>query len=230
MNQHPASPRSGYRAATALFLGLALCGTAMAQHNGGGHGGGMGGGHGSAGGGHGGVERGGGYGGGHYGPQRPGYGGRGYGGRYYGGGYGYGGWALGYGLFFATLPFYYTTLWWDDEPFYYANDNYYQWDVASGEYETVRPPPGAAEQMQQAQGDSAPGSPPMATSGILIYPNKAQSTEQQAKDKYECHRWAASQSGFDPTAGSPSGGAASQRADYRRAQIACLQGRDYSVK
>lgn len=193
--------------AAALILGLALSGVAMAQHGGGHPGGGYG---------------------GHYGPQRAGYGGRGgYAGRYYGGGYG---WSLGYGLFFATLPFYYTTLWWDDEPFYYANDNYYQWDVAAGEYETVRPPPGAAEQPQQAPaGDAASVAVPV-NSDLFVYPNKAQSTDQQAKDKYECHRWAASQSGFDPTAGPPPGGGTSRRADYRRAQIACLQGRDYSVK
>jgi hypothetical protein len=212
---------------------------ATAQHGGGGHAGGQGGGQGGAhgvsgGGGHG-VSGGGGARGGYggqYGPQRPGYGVRGgYGGRYYGGGHGYGGWALGYGLFFASLPLYYNTLWWDDQPFYYANDNYYQWDVSAGEYETVQPPPNAPAQMQQGQpADSAPGAPAMGTSDIFIYPNKAQSNEQQAKDKYECHRWAASQSGFDPTAGPPTGGATSRSADYRRAQVACLQGRDYSVK
>jgi hypothetical protein len=47
----------------------------------------------------------------------------------------------------------------------------------------------------------------MASSDIFVYPNKAQSPEQQSKDRYECHVWAAGQSGFDPsthTTSSPS--------------------------
>jgi len=43
---------------------------------------------------------------------------------WYGGGY-YGAWGgLGYGLFFATLPWYYDTYWWDGAPYYYADDVY----------------------------------------------------------------------------------------------------------
>jgi hypothetical protein len=34
--------------------------------------------------------------------------------------------------------------------------------------------------------------------GQMIYPAKGQSTEQQNKDKGECHVWAVQQSGFDP--------------------------------
>ena len=40
----------------------------------------------------------------------------------------------------------------------------------------------------------------MATSDIYIYPNKGQTHEQQSLDRYECHVWAANQSGFDPSA------------------------------
>ena len=39
----------------------------------------------------------------------------------------------------------------------------------------------------------------MATSDIYIYPNKGQTPEQQSQDRYECHVWAANQSGFDPS-------------------------------
>jgi hypothetical protein len=71
---------------------------------------------------------------------------------------------------------------------------------------------------------------------MFIYPQNGQSDEQQATDKYECHKWASSQTGFDPT--QPSGGAppgqpgqpGSQRADYQRAMMACLQGRGYSAR
>ena len=38
-----------------------------------------------------------------------------------------------------------------------------------------------------------------ANSEIYIYPNKGQNPEQQSKDRYQCHVWAANQSGFDPS-------------------------------
>jgi len=34
--------------------------------------------------------------------------------------------------------------------------------------------------------------------GEFLYPKKGQSAEQQDKDKYECHKWAVGQTGFDP--------------------------------
>lgn len=34
---------------------------------------------------------------------------------------------------------------------------------------------------------------------IIAYPTKGQSTDKQNQDRYECHRWAVQQSGFDPT-------------------------------
>jgi YMGG-like Gly-zipper len=35
--------------------------------------------------------------------------------------------------------------------------------------------------------------------GPFIYPNKGQSQEQQNRDRFECHSWAVSQTGYDPT-------------------------------
>ena len=160
---------------------------------------------------------------------RRGYYGRGYGrgygwrGGYYGwrGGWGwYGPWAwggLGLGLYFATLPAYYSTLWWDGVPYYYADDTYYRWNSGVSQYETVSPPPGA----QPPQGQATP-------SDLIAYPKNGQSQDQQGKDKFECHRWAVGQTGFDPTQGSAAPGA--RRSDYFRAQAACLEGRGYSVK
>ena len=34
---------------------------------------------------------------------------------------------------------------------------------------------------------------------LFIYPKDGQSAEQQQKDRYECHVWAAEQTGFDPS-------------------------------
>jgi len=64
---------------------------------------------------------------------------------------------------------------------------------------------------------------------IIAYPKNGQSQEQLGKDKFECHRWAVGQTGFDPT--QVGGGAApGNRSNYLRAQAACLEGRGYSVK
>jgi hypothetical protein len=205
----------------ALALGS---GAAFAQgHAGGGHFGG--GGHAYAG--HGAYGARGGYG---YGGYRGGYGYGGYRGGYGYGGYGwrggyYGGWGwggLGLGLYFATLPLYYSTFWWDGIPYYYADNTYYRYDGSVGRYETVAPPPDVQNQ--------AAAQEPVGTD-LIAYPKNGQTAEQQAKDKYECHHWATTQSGFDPTQGATAASASTgKRSDYMRAQAACLDGRGYSVK
>lgn len=40
---------------------------------------------------------------------------------------------------------------------------------------------------------------PAAAQDLFVYPAKGQSQEQLANDRYECHRWAVQESGFDPT-------------------------------
>ena len=35
---------------------------------------------------------------------------------------------------------------------------------------------------------------------MFIYPDKGQSADQQARDRWECHSWAVQQTGFDPSA------------------------------
>ena len=40
---------------------------------------------------------------------------------------------------------------------------------------------------------------PPPSDDLFVYPQHGQSDEQQSTDKYECHKWAAGQSGFDPT-------------------------------
>jgi hypothetical protein len=56
-----------------------------------------------------------------------------------------------------------------------------------------------------------------------MYPKNGQSDEQQSADKRECQEWAAGQ-----TAGQAGSGTASG-SDYRRAMMACLEGRGYSA-
>lgn len=123
------------------------------------------------------------------------------------------------GLFVPFLPPFYATIWVGGSPYYYANNAYYA-HRGSG-YVVVEPP---QENVSQA--------PPPAEK-MFIYPRQGQSEQQQADDRYACHRWAAEETGFDPT--QPPGGApdvmrGERRADYQRAMSACLDGRGYTVK
>jgi hypothetical protein len=52
---------------------------------------------------------------------------------------------------------------------------------------------------------------------IFMYPMNGQSEAQQSIDKRECQQWAATQAG----AANPS--------DYRRAMMACVEGRGYKA-
>jgi opacity protein-like surface antigen len=80
-----------------------------------------------------------------------------------------------------------------------------------------------------------PATPSAARSGNLtITAKNGQTTEQQWTDRYDCHRWAKDQSGFDPTIQSPRdvtpNEIASRQDQYRRAFTACLEGRGYVVR
>jgi hypothetical protein len=159
--------------------------------------------------------------GGYHGAYR-GYGryGHGWRGGYYGwrGGYGWGWWGWpAAGLFLATLPLYYSTLWWDGTPYYYADDNYYIWSNSANGYVSVVPPSQVMSQAQPAApaGATYPGAPQGGT--LFVYPKNGQAADQIAKDRQECQAWAGSQAG---------GGGS----DNLRAQTACLEARGYSVK
>jgi hypothetical protein len=197
-----------------------------------------------------------GYGGGHAGGYAGHAGGYYHGystGRYWGGGYWHGGfwprayYGLGFPWFLPILPLAYATYWYDGIPYYYANDAYYTWNQGYDGYTVTDPPPvsdsGAAagpaqgegqgyqDQGQgyqgQGQGYQDQGQAPMSAQGgpmpsqggqVFMYPKSGQSEEQQSTDKRECQQWASSQA--DP----------SHVDDYRRAMMACIQGRGYSAQ
>jgi|APCry1669189534_1035231.scaffolds.fasta_scaffold39431_2 hypothetical protein len=125
-----------------------------------------------------------------------------------------------YGLFVPWLPVYTTVVMLGGMQYYYANETYYLYHSDINQYEVVAPPSVAA-----ATSSSEVARPE--SDNIYVYPKNGQSAEIQARDRYECHRWAADQTGFDPTRGEPN---QSRRADYLRAQQACLEGRGYTVK
>ncbi len=129
---------------------------------------------------------------------------------------------IGIGLGF--LPPYYTRVWFGGVPYYYADDTYYMWRPERREYVVTDPPAGRARVDDNASegGDD-----------VFVYPKNGQNEAQQNTDRYECHAWAVEKTGFDPTR--PQGNVEesqidSKRADYRRAEGACLDARGYSVK
>jgi len=127
-----------------------------------------------------------------------------------------------FGIVVPVLPPFYTTIWWGGIPYYYAAGVYYTWYPQYNGYVVTEPPPQAQVQEEAAVSDE-----------LFIYPKKGQSEKQQALDRYECHRWSVSQTGFDPTqpgGGVPAAQNASKRADYHRAMKACLEARGYSVQ
>ena len=127
------------------------------------------------------------------------------------------------GLFVPLLPLFYTTLWFNGIPYYYANETYYT--QTPGGYVVVEPPQGELS-------ETPPGTEEEENK-MFIYPRKGQSEKQQADDRYECHKWAVGQTNYDPTS-IPSGISADQimqkRADYQKAMAACLDSRGYTAK
>jgi hypothetical protein len=94
------------------------------------------------------------------------------------------------------------------------------------------PPPGQTAPSQPGAAP-APRSSPRADS-LTITPKNGQPDKQQWADRYECHKWAKDQSGFDPTQRPPEAVTQeeinSRRDQYRRAFSACLEGRGYTVQ
>jgi hypothetical protein len=123
-----------------------------------------------------------------------------------------------------VLPLAYATYWYSGVPYYYANDVYYTWSPDYDGYTATDPPP-VVDSSAGADGSAAPPpgageAPAGAAAGqIFMYPKNGQSDEQQSTDKRECQQWAASQAGSG----------AANSSDYRRAMMACLEGRGYSA-
>jgi hypothetical protein len=128
---------------------------------------------------------------------------------------GQGGWSLpGHGFYFVSIPSYCKLVYWDGVPYYYADDVYYEWNGSVGAYEQVHPPTDLAESIDT----QAP-----VLRDLFVFPNADQTIEQLQRDREDCQRWAADQVGLDPKV-------AANRANYLRADGACLEARDYSVE
>ncbi len=123
-----------------------------------------------------------------------------------------------YGVIVTDLPTFATAVVIGGITYLYLNGVYYR-ERTEGGYEVVPTP--------VASLGTASGTP----GRLYVYPAQGQSAETQASDEYECHRWAVQQSGFDPApAATGQSTDTSRRADYVRAQTACLEGRGYTVR
>jgi hypothetical protein len=143
---------------------------------------------------------------------------------YYAGGYWYRPWGTSfqivtapYGLFVSTLPPYYSTFWYGTSRYYFADSTYYLYDDIRRGYVVAQSPYGDEELPADAAMDEQ----------LYVYPAQGQSEQQTADDRYECHRWAVDQSGFDPVESDYN---AASREEYQRAERACLIGRGYTVQ
>jgi hypothetical protein len=122
------------------------------------------------------------------------------------------------GIVVAGLPAFATAVTIGGLGYLYANGVYYR-DRGDSSYEVVPSPEVVSTANHRGPARS------------FVYPKLGQSAEKQASDEYECHRWAADQTGFDPSAAAAGQGTGpSQRSDYARAQGACLEGRGYTVR
>lgn len=120
-----------------------------------------------------------------------------------------------YGIVVSELPTFRTLVVIGGITYLYLNGVYYRERVEGG-YEVVPSPVAGIA--------GTPGR-------LFVYPAQGQSAEVQASDEYECHRWAVSQTGFDPApAATGQSTDVTRRTDYVRAQTACLDGRGYTVR
>ncbi len=124
-----------------------------------------------------------------------------------------------YGLFMSYLPGTYSSFWYGSSRYFFADNTYYLYDNTRRGYIVTQSPYG--EDSQQDSAGSA------ADDQLYVYPARGQSEQQTADDRYECHRWAVEQTGFDPV---ESNYDADRREEYLRAVTACLTGRGYTVR
>jgi hypothetical protein len=140
-------------------------------------------------------------------------------------------------------------------PYYYWNDLYYTYSPDDSGYVVTEPPPVAGTAGADDSAGAAPAAddgggygggygdgqyaappPPAAAEArpgtgspdLYVYPRNHQTDQQMATDRYECHKWAVGQTGFDPTQSAAQ--SSGNGGDYRRAMVACLDARGYSAR
>lgn len=123
------------------------------------------------------------------------------------------------GLYVSYLPSYSTSFYYGGSRYFFADDTYYMYEPSRSTYVVTRSPYGDDDyEEEEATFDE---------DELYVYPAQGQSDEQQADDRYECHRWAVGETAYDPVEGDYD---PDRRAQYLRALSACLTGRGYTVR
>jgi hypothetical protein len=86
------------------------------------------------------------------------------------------------------------------------------------------PPPQPAVAAQSVLAAGAAGGK------VYAVPRSAKSQDEQARDHYDCYRFAVAQSGFDPMRTNAPSAVPAGEAEFERAQAACFEARGYAVR
>ncbi len=124
----------------------------------------------------------------------------------------------------GALPAGYISFGYGDSTYYYLNATWFLYDHPAREYVVVDPPPDVVSASNAGSDGYAAAD---YSEEVFVYPARGQSAEQTQRDRYECHLWAVSQSGVDPSMDQADD---SERVEYHRALTACLEGRGYTVR
>ena len=126
------------------------------------------------------------------------------------------------GIGVSFLPPFYTTVWFGGSPYYYADQTYYAWRPERREYVVTQPP------RSNRTGRTIPAA---TRSSCTRRTDRARSSSRRIATNATpgpCSRAASIPRAR--AAVSRDSEIESKRADYRRAEGACLEGRGYSVK
>jgi hypothetical protein len=64
----------------------------------------------------------------------------------------------------------------------------------------------------------------------MAYARNGQSQDRQARDHYDCYQFGVSQSGYDPMRAGYGVASSGNQLEFERAQVACFEGRGYTVR
>jgi len=125
-----------------------------------------------------------------------------------------------YGIRVQYLPDYAREVWVGGSLLFLAAGAYYAYEQNTQQYVVVEPPAQVPAPQPAPQGNGY---------DVVAYPANGQSPAQVQQDGYDCYRWAAQQSGFDPQTATYAPDPAVVQT-YRQAQGNCLGGRGYQVQ
>jgi len=82
--------------------------------------------------------------------------------------------------------------------------------------------------MTAASSSTAGSTGPVKVTRIAVTPKNGQSSDQEARDRYDCYRSSVAQTGFDPLRADNQSNDGAQQ--YMQAQKACFESRGYAIQ